>query len=138
MIPGPDAQRVKAQLMIFWIIWGSILAGLVLIYLFLGQGPVKPVVAADLPMNLVGIVPLFISIVVRWLVLPRCNGIKRAFPLFIIGLANAEACGLMGIFLGGPYRDSLFVLGVLGVTSYVPLFARRLLEPKGSGFIPNN
>ncbi len=138
MIPGPDAQRVKAQLMIFWIIWGSILTGLVVIYVVLGQGPVKPVVAADLPINLVGIVPLFISIVVRWLVLPRCNGIKGVFPLFIIGLANAEACGLTGIFLGGPYRDSLFVLGVLGVTSYVPVFAQRLLEPKSSGFIPNN
>lgn len=132
------AQQIKTRLLIFWIIWGSILSGLVVIYVFLGQGPVKPVVAADLPMNLAGLVPLFVSIVIRWLVLPRCNGIKWAFLLFIIGLANAEACGLMGIFIGGPYRDSLFMLGVLGVTSYVPLFAKGLLEPKGSGFIPNN
>ncbi len=138
MIPGPDDQRIKTQLMIFWIIWGSILAGLVVIYVFLGRGPVKPVVAADLLVNVAGIVPLFISVVVRWLMLPRSNGSKQAFPLFIIGLANAEACGLMGIFLGGPYRESLFVLGVLGVTSYVPLFVKRLLEPKSSGFIPNN
>ena len=94
--------------------------------------------AADLPLNLAGIVPLFVSVVIRWLVLPRFTDLLRAFPVFIVGLALAEACGLMGIFLGGPYRDSLFVLGVLGVTSYVPLFAKRLLEPKGSGFIPNN
>ena len=138
MLSALDAQRHKGQLMVFWIIWASILAGLIIIYLFLGRGPVKPVVAADLPVNLAGIVPLFISIVVRWLVLPRCHELMRAFPVFIVGLALAEACGLMGIFLGGPYRESLFVLGVLGVTSYVPLFAKRLLEPKGSGFIPNN
>lgn len=138
MIPGPDAQRQKVQLMVFWIVWGSILAGLIVIYAVLRRGPVKPVVAADLPLNLAGIVPLFVSVVIRWLVLPRFTDLLRAFPVFIVGLALAEACGLMGIFLGGPYRDSLFVLGVLGVTSYVPLFAKRLLEPKGSGFIPNN
>jgi hypothetical protein len=138
MLSALDAQRLKGQLMVFWIIWASILAGLIIIYLFLGQKPLKPVVAAELPVNLAGIVPLFISIVVRWLVLPRCEVLMRAFPVFIVGLALAEACGLMGIFLGGPYRESLFVLGVLGVTSYVPLFAKRLLDPKGSGFIPNN
>ena len=138
MIPGPDAQRSKTHLLIFWMIWGSILAGLVVIYAVLGQGPVKPVVAADLPVNLAGIVPLFVSIVIRWLVLPRCQGFSRVLPIYIVGLALAEACGLLGIFLGGPYRESLFVLGVLGVTSYAPLFVKRLLEPKGSGFIPNN
>ena len=138
MIPEPDAQRQKTHLLIFWIIWGSILAGLIVIYVFLGQKPVKPVVAADLPVNLAGIVPLFVSIVIRWLVLPRCRDFTRVLPFYVVGLALAEACGLLGIFLGGPYRESLFVLGVLGVTSYVPLFAKRLLEPKGSGFIPNN
>lgn len=138
MIPGPDAQRLKVRLMIFWLIWGSILAGLVVIYAFLGQGPVKPVVAADLPVNLAGIVPLFVSIIIRWLLLPRFHDFSRVLPVYIIGLALAEACGLLGVVLGGPYRESLFVLGVLGVTSYVPLFAKRLLEPKSSGFIPNN
>lgn len=138
MIPGPDAARLKTHRLIFWIIWGSILAGLVVIYAFLGRGPVKPVVAADLPVNLAGLVPLFLSIIIRSLLLPRCQGLSRVLPIYIVGLALAEACGLLGIFLGGPYRESLFVLGVLGVTSYVPLFVNRLLEAKGSGFIPNN
>lgn len=136
-LPFPDAQRARTQLMVFWIIWASILAGLIVIYAVLGQKPVKPVVAADLPVNLVGIVPLFISIVIRWLVLPRCRDFARAFPVYVVGLALAEACGLLGIFLGGPYRESLFVLGVLGVTSYVPVFVKQLLEPKSSGFTPN-
>lgn len=138
MLPGPDAELLRKRLLVFWIVWGLILAGLVMIYVLLGRGPVKPVVAADLPVNLAGVVPLFISVVVRWLVLPRCRDVMTVFPIYIVGLALAEACGLMGILLGGPYRESLFVLGVLGVTSYVPLFAKRLLEPKGSGFIPNN
>jgi hypothetical protein len=138
MIPGPDAQRAKAQVLIFWIIWAFILTGLIMIHVFLGRGPVKPVVAADLPVNLAGVVPLFLSVVIRWLVLPRATQLGSALVLFVVGLSMAEACGILGIFLGGPYRDSLFVLGVLGVTSYVPFFVKRLLEPKGLGFIPNN
>jgi hypothetical protein len=135
MIPDP---KLRAQVLVWWILWAAILSGLVIIYLVMGRGPLKPAVTADLIKNLIGIVPLFLSIIIRWLVLPRFDNLVRALPVYIIGLGLAEACGLLGIFLGGPYRDSLFVLGVLAVTSYVPLFARRLAEPRTSGFIPNN
>jgi hypothetical protein len=119
-------------------IWGAILGGLVLIYLFLGRGPVKPAPAGDLLFNLAGMVPLFVSIVIRWLVLPRYTDLRRAFVLFIIGLALAEGCGILGIFLGGPYRDDLFLLGMLGIAQFVPFFAKKYLEPRPEGFIPNN
>lgn len=138
MNPYIDAQRIRAQLLVWWISWASILGGLVVIYIFLGRGPVKPAAVSELPMNLSGVVPLFVSIVIRWLVLPRFTDIKLAFPMFVTGLVLAEACGILGIFLGGPYRDELFVLGVLGITQFVPFYARRYFEPKGSGFIPNN
>jgi hypothetical protein len=138
MNASPDAARANSQLKIWWIVWTAILAGLVVIYLFLGRGPVKAAETGDMLVNLLGLVPLFVSIVIRWLVLPRYDDLTRAFPVFIVGLALAESCGVLGIFIGGPFRDDLFVLGVLGVAQFVPLFARRLLEPKGSGFIPNN
>lgn len=139
MMPGYDDRQIKARLLIWWIVWTSILAGLVLIYLFLAQGKPLPPASAENPLQgLVGLVPLFVSIVLRWLVLPRSTDPNRAFVLFIVGLSLAEACGLLGIFLGGPYRDSLFVLGVLGVVQYVPFYAKRLFDPKGAGFIPNN
>jgi hypothetical protein len=120
-------QGQRSRLMVWWIIWASILGGLVAIYLALGRGPRPPVVAKDLLVNLVGVIPLFVSIVVRWLVLPRLTNFMRAFITSIIGMSLAEACGLLGIFLGGPYREDLFVLGFLGVAQFVPLFARRLL-----------
>ncbi len=139
MMPGYDDQKIRARLLVWWVIWGSILAGLVLIYLVLGRGkPLPPPSAEDPLQGLIGIVPLFVSIVIRWLVLPRATDPKRAFVLFVVGLALAEGCGLLGIFLGGPYRDSLFVLGVLGITQYAPFYAKKLFDPKGSGFIPNN
>lgn len=139
MMPGYDDQKIKARLLIWWILWASVLGGLVLIYLFLAQGkPLPPLDSQNPLQGLIGIVPLFVSIVIRWLVVPRSTEPARAFVLFIVGIALAEGCGLLGIFLGGPYRDSLFVLGVLGIIQYVPFYAKKLFDPKGSGFIPNN
>ncbi len=140
MPSASQPNQDKQMLLIWWIAWAAVLIGLVVIYLFLGRGPVKPEPAADKDAlkHLVGLVPLFVSIVIRWLVLPRFDNLQRAFPLYIVGLALAEACGILGIFLGGPFRDDLFVLGVLGVTQFVPIFARQLTRPKEKGFIPNN
>ena len=139
MILGPDAQRIRTQLIVWWIIWAAMLVWLCALYFFLGRGPLAPLAPGANPFaNLVGFVPLFVSIIIRWLVLPRSTGPKAAFVMFIAGISLAEMCGMMGIFLGGPYREDLFILGVMGVTQYVPLYARKLFEPKGSGFIPNN
>ena len=139
MMPGYENQKIKSRLLIWWVIWAAILGGLVVIYLTLGRTkPLPPATAQDPLQGLIGIVPLFISIVIRWLVLPRSTDPVRAFVLFVVGISLAEGCGLLGIFLGGPYRDSLFLLGVLGITQYVPFYARKLYDPKGSGFIPNH
>ena len=135
--PLPAGRKVPPA-QIWWIIWGGILAGLVMIYAVLGRGPLPTSEPGANPLGyLVGVVPLFVSIILRWLVLPRAPRPGAAFVLFIVGLALAEACGILGIFLGGPYRDELFVLGVLGITQYVPLFAGQLLRRPGSNFHPN-
>ena len=139
MIRGPDAQRIKAQLMIWWIIWGGVLGGLGMIYFFCGRPkPLSVASTAELLTNLGGFPPLFISVIIRWLVLPRYSHPQRALVIFIIGLALAESCGILGIFLGGAYRDALFLLGVFGIIQYVPVFARKFFEPHYSGYIPNN
>ncbi|MEJ1973603.1 MAG: hypothetical protein WDM96_14420 [Lacunisphaera sp.] len=128
----------RTPLVVWWIVWAAMLVCLLVLYPVFGRGSLPPVNRQDLVMNLVGFVPLFISIIVRWLVLPRFDDLKRAFPMFLVGLALAVACGIVGLLLGGPYRDSLFVLGVLGVASYVPFFAQRLGESKRAEFTPNN
>jgi hypothetical protein len=139
LTPGPDAQRNRAQLLIWWIIWAAILSGLVVIYAVLGRAPAAPPPPGANPLSgLSGLAPLFVSIIIRWLVLPRCSGLARALPLFVAGLALAEACGLLGIFLGGAYKDDLFLLAVLGIVQYVPFFAKGYLEPKPQGFFPNH
>lgn len=137
-VPTPDtAAQLRLRLMVWWLIWGGLLSGVCLIYAVLGRGPLAA--AAPNPLvNLAGLVPLFVSIVLRWLVLPRYTDGNRALVVFILGCALAESGAILGVFLGGPYRDDLFVLGVLGIVQFVPFYARRLHEPKASGFIPNN
>jgi hypothetical protein len=135
--PRPDGTYPPITLKVWWVIWGFLLVDLVGIYAVLGRGPLT-VAAANPFANLIGLAPLFVSIVIRWLVLPRMDVMARAFVMFIVGLALAEGCGILGIFLGGPYRDSLFVLGALGIAQFMPFFARQYLEPKPQGFIPNN
>jgi hypothetical protein len=140
MMPGYDDQKIKQRLLVWWTLWASVPTGLVILYAFVALGEPVPASAppGDLPVNLAGFVPLFLSVIIRWLVLPRSTDPNRAFVIFIVGVALADACGTLGIFLGGPYRDSLFILGVLGIIQYVPFFAKKLFDPKGSGFIPNN
>ena len=139
-MPGYDARRIRAQLLVWWIVWGSVLAGLIIVYLVLFRGRPLPrnVSPRDSLGGLVGLVPLFISIVIRWLVLPRYTGPGRTLAVFIVGLVLAEACGLLGLAFGGPYRDALFLLGLLAIAQYAPFYARKLYDPKGTGFIPNN
>jgi hypothetical protein len=138
-MPGYTDQQIKARLLVWWAIWGATTSFLLLLYFVFAFGKPMPVNAStsDLPRHLAGIVPLFLSIVIRWLILPRYTEEGRALVLFIVGVALAEACGILGLFLGGPYRDSLWVLGLLAVGQYVPFYARKLFDPKGPGFIPN-
>lgn len=138
-IPDPDAPRLKLQHQILWIVWSSNLLGLGLFYLLLhNDKTVERFATANPLINLAGFVPLFVSIIIRWLVIHRASQPGSILIIFVIGIALAEACGLLGLLLGGPYRDSLFALGVMGVTTYVPLFTKRLMSAKHSGFIPNN
>jgi hypothetical protein len=137
MIPDPEAPRVKTTIMLLWIIWASSLGFLGILCLVLGHGAASP--AGNPAVNLVGFVPLFVSIVIRWLVLPRSGAQPGALlVMVVIGTALAETCGILGLLLGGPYRQDLFILGMLGVAQFVPIFARRAMEPKPQGFIPNN
>ena len=135
-IPGPEAARVQRTVLVMWVIWAAELAILPILYLAFGRGAPA---AANSFVNLVGFVPLFVSIIIRWLALPRSGAQPgQLLVIFIVGVGLGEACGVLGILLGGPYRQDLFILGMLGIAQFVPLFARRALEPKLQGFIPNN
>lgn len=137
MKPGYDDQKIKTRLLLWWLLWAATLGGLGLLWLFLARGH-APAAAGAAPLtHLAGFVPIFVSIILRWLVLPRSTDGGRALVVFIVGLSLAEAGGLLGLFLGGPWRDELFLLAALAVAQFAPFYAARLHEPKATGFIPN-
>lgn len=135
--PLPGTPATRPPLLVWWLLWAATLGGLGLLWLLLARGHASGAVGAAPLTHLAGFVPLFVSIILRWLVLPRSTGGGRALVVFIVGLALAEAGGLLGLFLGGPWRDDLFLLAVLGVAQFAPFYAARLHEPKPAGFIPN-
>ena len=137
-MPSSGGKYSAPPLKAWWVIWVVILGGLVTLYAVVGRGPLPARPSPNPLVDLTGLVPLFVSIIIRWLVLPCITSMLRAWFMFVAGLVLAESCGILGLFLGGPYRDSLFLLGVLGVTQYVPFFAKQYLEPKPQGFYPNN
>jgi hypothetical protein len=51
-----------------------------------------------------GVVPLALSAACRFMLLPRLLPTAKGFPIFIGGLATAEAGGLVGIFLAGDHK----------------------------------
>jgi hypothetical protein len=137
MNSASDTNVLRTRLMVWWIIWAALLAGVTVIYLFLGRGPLPPPVSNPFP-HLIGLVPLFISVLLRWLVLPKQRDPAKAFVLFILGTATGEGCAILGIFLGGPFRDELFTLGALGIVQWLPLYARSLYSAKPAGFTEKN
>lgn len=139
MSTTPTAPAVRPPAFVFWVVWGGFVAGLGVFYAALRETGAAP---ANLPPDLpaiaafAGLVPLLISAVVRWLLLPRCDEAVKAFPLFVIGAAMGEGCALLGLMLGGEHRDALFLLGLLGVGQFFPLFTRRYYSPVEAGLRP--
>ena len=111
--------------MLWWTVWGGTLVGLAAVYVVLALVPDSLWAGGSLQgFALLALVPLAGSAVVRWLLLPRARGPQAAFVLYVLGLALAEACGIVGAVCGGPaWRDGLLLLALLGVAQFVPLFS---------------
>ena len=100
-------------------------------YHFLGPkdaGPWRE--ANNLPWFLAA-VPVLISGILRWVVLPRITDAIKAFPIFVIGIAMAEATLFLGIFMFRSHHRDLLILSALGILQFIPFFARRFYSTPG-------
>jgi hypothetical protein len=128
---GMQIPPAQAPLAVWWIIWFAILGGLVTIGVVID--PAQIGAQGDQgPLAYAGVGPLVLSSILRWLVLPRIAERSKALVTFIVGAALAEGCGILGLLLGGDQREAMFLLGVFGVTQWMPLFARRYFKPAGA------
>jgi hypothetical protein len=125
-LPRMQTPPAKTTLIVWWLIWLGILGALVSVRIVvgdraeeLGAGGKSGLLAY------VGVGPLVLSTLLRWFVMPRMTERAQALVVFVVGVSLAEGCGLLGIFLGGEHRDTLFLLGIIGVAQWIPLFATR-------------
>ncbi len=137
MKPPQDSIKPPAVL-VFWIIWFAILQGLVLIQFLVGGGIPKGEDLGNPPSLFVAIAGglALAALVVRFVVIPKIKSVAKMLPAMIIGLALAEAVGLVGMFLIGrefpTTRLSLFVLSLSCIVSLAPIYAKPRREDSHS------
>jgi hypothetical protein len=121
------APTQLAPLFVWWFIWFGVLGGLVAMYFFLGRPSTSGRIAQAGLVQFIGLAPLTVSFLLRWLVFPRQTERAKALVIFILGLSSAEGCGIMGLTLGGSMRQEIFLLALLGVLQWAPFGASRFL-----------
>jgi len=67
----------------------------------------------------------------RWVVLPRINTAQPAFTTAIVGIAFAEVCCFLGLFIFPAHKQELFVVSLIGIFQFVPTYARRFSQMGG-------
>lgn len=122
--------------LVFWILWASMLVGIVFITQFLGGGfpsgtSAKP---PSYVMFLITISGACISTLIRWFILPKINNLESLLTTMIIGLALAESTTLLGIFLIGNEfpSEQRIALGIsfIALVQYMPLYLSKLNASK--------
>ena len=105
------------------------MVGIFQVYYFLG---IRGAGAKDMPLTapgpflaLLGLIPVAISVLIRWIVLPRVPTAEAGLVFFVIGIAMAEASCFIGLFLFPAYKEVFFAFSVLGIAQFIPFFARR-------------
>jgi hypothetical protein len=120
----------QPQILVAWIIWFSILMGLLMIQFFIGGGIPSGEDQGPPPSSMLMICAgaLLASLIVRFLILPSRKTLGQQLPLMVVGLALAEVCGFLGIFLiPSDYPQTklwLFIAAVSGILCHAPFYAK--------------
>ena len=120
-----------------WTIWFSLVFSIVGYQVKLGGGWLRGNDARspfEGPFLWLCIAYLLGAAVVRWLLIPKSQDLKRLLVLMIIGLALSETVVFHGIFLFPPdmpaTKMGLFLLSFVSAFQFVPIYAK---EPAQEG-----
>ena len=113
-------NKTPAQL-VWWLLWATTMAGLVMIY-FMLQPTGSQSVSRSL--RFLPVISLGAAVILRWIVLPMVPN-AAALPAFVVGLALAEGCGILGILMVPDLRNVYFGLSLAGLAQFAPLFVSR-------------
>jgi hypothetical protein len=125
-------QHNRPQLLVIWVIWFSILIGVVTIQFVLGGGiPSGPDAPSKIlnPVAIVAVAAILIASGMRWLLLPRANTPGKVLVLVIIGLALSESTEVFGLFLIPADQPSLkltlWILSLASIVQFIPIYAKH-------------
>jgi hypothetical protein len=124
-----ESQNKAYLVIVWWMIWASLLIGVFVIYFFVGKDT-QPRTGAgpDSVAWMIALVPSVISVALRWLIIPRITVAQTAWVLFIVGVAMAESTCIMGMFAFPERKLELFAVGVVGLVQMAPYFASRYTD----------
>jgi hypothetical protein len=118
------------QPVIFWIIWFSIVSGLLVMQSFAGGGIPSGPDQGEGPvlLQVISLSSAAASLFVRFAVIPRLKKLQKKLPAMIVGLALAEGIGILGMF-AVPHEygaTRLFMLGIsiVCVVISAPIYAK--------------
>jgi hypothetical protein len=110
---------------VWWLIWGGFLAQQLYLHRWSGQNLWEDNSPAfNRTTYAVLLLPLLVSIILRWAVLPRMTSTNNAFGVFVAGLVLAAMSGLSVSFLDVPYKEITFLVCLFGIAEYVPSASR--------------
>lgn len=118
-----DAPQNTPPPFVWWAVWGGITSAFFVSYGIFEV--VQPVSAIPLPLAAIAFVPMAGSAVCRFLLLPRAATPQKAFVLFIVGLALAEAGGFIGVILGADRKAIYGAAAIVLMIAHVPAFVNR-------------
>ena len=127
---GPLAKLIA------WVIWFSILMGLMIVQVFAAGGLPQGADIGSPPFAFLAITfsGFFLSVIVRWAVIPKVKKHETMMTVMVIGLASAESTGLLGMFFLSPDFTSAktvaFVCAILGILQFAPTYFPNPEEPR--------
>ncbi|MEP2775626.1 MAG: hypothetical protein ABJQ29_03345 [Luteolibacter sp.] len=132
----PENKQNAPKVIVFWIIWFAIFNGLFILQFFAAGGIPTGENVGDAPLVFVAVAGAlaFVSMLIRFIVIPKLDTTEKLLPAMIIGLAMAEAVGIIGMFVIGKEfpetRMALFVASVSAVAAFAPVYVHALLAKK--------
>lgn len=127
----PPSRGQAPLAVVFWIIWFSILNGLVIIQLFAGGGIPKGENQGSPPMMFLGLAAglALVALAIRFVVIPQIGNPLKKLPAMIVGLALSELIGFVGMFVVSKQfpetQLSLFVSAIVCILCFAPFYAKQ-------------
>ena len=128
----------KKQALVMWIIWFAFLQSAFIYHFFVGDGfPEGDNVAEPMALWLwaLCIVPVVLTTVVRWVLIPHLTQQSHMLVAMVVGLGLAEvSIGLELFLIGDDYPQNqiaVLMLAVLSLIQFAPIYATPGVRGEG-------